>query len=418
VVTPPARTSVIPASRTASVRVRAAALVRNPVFWVWVAAIIAIVPQPWHQLRMQVDPIIDLHVYRDAGVSLLHHEPVYSHYTITRYSVLPFTYPPLAALLAIPFAAIPLLVLGALWDIAVYAVLAYVLWVVLAPIREQLRTWMPGLVPYLLPAAWLASAYLLVIRQQIHFGQVGLFLMALIVVDLLTPLTGRWRGVLVGFAAAIKLTPGIFIVGLFVAGRRDTRRASWVAAATFVLLSGLSAVVAPGGSRAYWGSALFDSNRLGDNSAPANQSLRGMMLRTALDPGHATIAFVLLAVVVGAVGLWKASVAWRQGDDLFAVSLIGLLMALLSPVAWIHHFVFMIPLVIALARDHRWVPAILLGGLGFTNWANIWNHQLLDGNMTALGPMRTVLVSTLGISMALAVLLLRVRSGAPRRPRP
>lgn len=384
-------------------RTRAGELLRNPLVWVWIGACAAVFPQPWHQLHMQVDPSIDLHVYRDAGSSFLHGGPVYAHYTITRYSVLPFTYPPFAAMLAVPLALLPVTVLYALWDVAVYLVLGYVLWLVLAPVRVQLAARAPRLVPYLLPAAWVGASYLLVIRQQVHYGQVGLFLMALIVVDLLTPVTGRWQGVLVGVATAIKLTPGVFIVGLWLAGRR---RAAGISAATVVLISGAAAMVAPGASRAYWTGALFDSDRLGNNADVSNQSLRGIFLRTALSPQWSTIAFVTVGAVVAAIGYRKAVLAWRAGDDLRAVVIVGLLMAVLSPVAWIHHFVFVIPLIALLARDRRWLAASTVSIIWAVNWAIMWSHQVQHHEWATFGWFRTVLMSTLGLSAVAAVLVL------------
>jgi alpha-1,2-mannosyltransferase len=370
---------------------------------VWVLAIGVVIPFAVHQLRVQIDPIIDLHVYRDAGLSLLHHEPLYSHYTVTRYSVLPFTYPPVAAALAMPMVLLPLTWVGAIWSVFVYLALYLVLRIVLVPVRAQVAAWQPRLEPYLMPLAWLGSAFLIVGQQQVHYGQVGFFLMALICVDLLTPATGRWRGVLIGIATAIKLTPGVFIIAMFVSGRR---RAAGVAVATFALVSGLVAVAAPASSRAYWTGALFDSDRLGDNTDATNQSLRGMLLRTGLDSKLVTGLFLLSVLVVGGIGLIKALAAWRCGDDLMAVTLIGLLMALLSPVAWIHHFVFVIPLLALLVRDHRWKTFVVLAGIWSFNWPILWSHQLTHEQLTWLGWGRTLLESTLGISMVFALALL------------
>ena len=382
--------------------------VRDPVTWVWAIAIAIVTPFALHQLQVKVDPIIDLHVYRDAGLSLLHHEPVYSHYTVTRYSVLPFTYPPFAAALAMPMAVLPLTWVGAIWNVAVYVALVIVLRIVLVPVRDQVAAWRPSLEPYVLPIAWLGSAFLIVGQQQVHYGQVGFFLMAMICVDLLTPKTGRWRGVLVGLATAIKLTPGVFIIALFVSGRR---RAAGVATATAALVSGLTAIAAPASSRAYWTGALFDSDRLGENSDATNQSLRGMLLRTGLDHLLVTVLFVAAVLVIGGVGLRKAVWAWNDGDDLLAVTIVGLLMALLSPVGWIHHFVFVIPLLALLLRDHRWKAFLVMAALWSFNWPILWSHQITHEQLTWFGWGRTLLASTLGLS-AVAVLLWLPRARA------
>lgn len=379
----------------------------------WVAAVLLMLPQPWHQLRMQVDPSIDLHVYRDAGVSLLHHRPVYAQYTITRFNVLPFTYPPLAAILAVPLALLPFLLVRAVWDLAVYAVLAYVLRLVLVPVRGRLRAQArPGRwswEPVVLPATWLVCGYLLPGRQQVHFGQVGVFLMALVVVDLLTPHTGRWRGVLVGLATAIKLTPGVFIVALLVAGRR---RAAAVAAGTAAGLTLLAALVAPGTSRSYWTNALFDSDRLGNNADPTNQSLRGIVLRGPLHHLPATVAFVLIAAVVGAVGLRKAAIAWRSGDELAAVTVAGLLTALLSPVAWIHHYVYLFMLFALLLRDGRWRPVVALAALWWQDVPSLGHTLLAHHTLPMLDPFWQLLQDSLGLSMVVVVCWLPVRARA------
>ena len=59
-------------------------------------------------------------------------------------------------------------------------------------------------------------------RSTLDFGQVNAFLMVLVAVDCLVVRDRRYRGVLVGLAAAIKLTPAIFV--LYFLLRRDWRR--------------------------------------------------------------------------------------------------------------------------------------------------------------------------------------------------
>jgi alpha-1,2-mannosyltransferase len=389
-----------------TLRARLLLLGRRPETWLWLTAVLLVLPQPLHQIRVQVDPMIDLHVYRDAGLSLLHHDPVYAHYTITSASVLPFTYPPLAALLALPLAFLPFVAVKIGWDLAIYAALLWCLRSVLAPYRVRLRAAGVRSEILVLPVAFVVATRLLPGRQQVHFGQVGLFLMTLVLVDLLTPWTGRWRGVLVGLATAIKLTPGVFIVGLWLAGRRRT---AGMAAAAFGLLTGLAALAAPGSSRAYWTSAVFASDRLGDNADPTNQSLRGLVLRTPLTHLSATAVFLLLAALVGAVGLRKAAAAWRAGDDLAAVTLVGLLTALLSPVAWIHHYVFVIALLALLLRDRRLILTLILAVMwtldlpaaGFA----LRNHH----GIPLAGVWGWLLEAALSLSMAAVVLWLPVR---------
>ena len=60
---------------------------------------------------------VDVEVYREAGVSILTGRPVYSAMTEAP-QLLPFTYPPFAAVLAIPLAFVPFGVAGWLWTAA------------------------------------------------------------------------------------------------------------------------------------------------------------------------------------------------------------------------------------------------------------------------------------------------------------
>ena len=70
---------------------------------------------------------VDVEVYREAGVSLLTGRPVYSAMTETP-QLLPFTYPPFAAMLALPLALLPFGVVGWLWTAAQVAATTAIVW--------------------------------------------------------------------------------------------------------------------------------------------------------------------------------------------------------------------------------------------------------------------------------------------------
>lgn len=355
---------------TAGRLARVRAVLSRPAFWLWLLALLAVTPEAVHALTMRGDVLVDLHVYRQAGVSLLHHRPVYAEYVNTQYALLPFTYPPVAAVLAVPLALLPLRVDGLLWILAVFAVLAWSLRLLLVPVLARVRTHHPRCEPLVLPAAFVGATYLLPVHQQLRFGQVGMFLLGLVLLDLLTPRTGRFRGVLVGVATAIKLTPGLYIVAFLAA--RKWREAAMTTAG-FLGVVGLTWLIAPGTSRSYWTDNLFHAGRLGDNASPANQSLRGVLLRTGLTGTGGELALLAATVVVGGAGLYVTTKAWRSGDELLAVGVAGLLSCLLSPVAWTHHYVYLLPLLAWLLRESRYVVAGLVALLWSFDWAA---HQL------------------------------------------
>ena len=70
---------------------------------------------------------VDVDVYRQAGVSILHGRPIYSAMTEPP-QLLPFTYPPFAAFLAVPLALVPFGVAGWLWTAAQVAATAAIVW--------------------------------------------------------------------------------------------------------------------------------------------------------------------------------------------------------------------------------------------------------------------------------------------------
>ena len=82
--------------------------------------------------------------------------------------------------------------------------------------------------PAWLRRAWLAAAivapaviYLEPIRSNFDFGQINVVLMTLVIADCVPRKTPWPRGMLLGIAIALKLTPAVFL--LYFLLRRDTR---------------------------------------------------------------------------------------------------------------------------------------------------------------------------------------------------
>ena len=152
----------------------------------------------------------DLFVYQYGGQAVLDGLAVYeSGDPVTG---LPFTYPPFAAVLMVPLAPLPAWLAAALWTGASVGALAAV--VVL--VRRALDRPAPGWMVALLTGGALA---LEPVWQNLTFGQINVFLMLAVLVDLVRP-ERRWSGVLVGIAAGVKLTPLVFVVLLVLVGRR------------------------------------------------------------------------------------------------------------------------------------------------------------------------------------------------------
>ena len=187
---------------------------------------------PWRPI------MVDLDVYRRAGTVLLQGGDFY-----TLPGALQFLYPPVAAVLAVPLALLPAALAQVGWTVAGVLALLAVLH------RFGLHSWVLSLVGT--ATVWFVQP----VAETLAFGQLGIFLVALVVLDLVPgPRIGGRRllpeGMLTALAAAVKLTPALFVVQLLVVRRT---RAFVTAVVTGMVLTLASAVVAPQASLGFWG---------------------------------------------------------------------------------------------------------------------------------------------------------------------
>ncbi|MEU7586730.1 glycosyltransferase 87 family protein [Micromonospora sp. NPDC049230] len=261
-----------------------------------------------------------------------------------------FTYPPFAAVSMVPMAALawyPTIVANLLLTALAVAFLLHLLVDPLAR-RHGWTRW------YSLALACCLLAGLNPVRDTVSFGQVNLLLVALVYLDLwLVERGSRLAGVGVGLAAAVKLTPAVFIGYLLVTGRW---RAAATAAGTAVGATTVAAALAPDATRTFFTEALWDTDRVGVVAYVSNQSLLGLVAR--LDPEHPDRRLWLLLVVT-VLAVWAVRVrrAVRDGDERAGFALTGVAACLVSPVTWVHHLVWLVPgLVVLAASTLPWPP--------------------------------------------------------------
>jgi len=301
--------------------------------------------------------LVDLEVYRTGGQSVLLGLPVYEVITPAP-QLLPFTYPPIAVLLAVPLAWMSWPVAQWVWTAGIFVALAvtvrYAFREVLQGPRGRFAAWAPVAFGLLVAAC----TYLMPIRDQVRFGQIDILLVMLCLVDCVARRPWWPRGMLIGLATAVKLTPGVFLIYLLITGfgpkaSREQRQTFFMACFTAALLTLAPFAVIPQDAADFWFSALFDSERLGANAATTNQSIRGMLLRLYLPDAVTVAIWLALVAVVGWYGFRWARRACQDGDTMTAVALTGLMAVLLSPVAWIHHLAWIVVVLGALVADGR-----------------------------------------------------------------
>jgi alpha-1,2-mannosyltransferase len=191
-------------------------------------------------------------------------------------------------------------------------------------------------------ALWLGP-----VQQTLYFGQINLILMLIVVADLSLPDTNRFKGIGVGLAAGFKLTPLIFVAYLLFTRRF---RAAAVALATFALTILISFVLLPTQSRRYWVNGLFlNSHRAGSNEAVTNQSLNGALTRLTGSLATAHPYWLAASVIIGLGGLLLAARASRQGREMLGILTCALTGLLISPISWVHHWVWIAPVLVVAA---------------------------------------------------------------------
>lgn len=285
---------------------------------------------------------VDLTDFYHGGLSVIDRVDIYA----PRPGVLAFNYPPFAAVVFVPLGLIGLAASKVAFTAA--TLVAYL--VSLVAIRKAFDVHWSTV--FLIGAAGLS---LEPVVRTLVLGQIGVILMGLVLADLfLVP--ARFRGVLVGLAAGIKLTPAVFV--LYFLFRRDWRGAG-VAASTGTATVGLGWLAAPGPSRAYWLGGFDKLDRFGDLAfSPVNQSVRSFVWRVA-PSGPSWLLWVAIALTA-ALALSAALLRARRGQWAWvALSLAGATL-LLSPISWTHHWVWVVPTLVALVHRRQRVAAAVM----------------------------------------------------------
>ncbi|HEY0499524.1 MAG TPA: glycosyltransferase 87 family protein [Kutzneria sp.] len=305
--------------------------------------------------------LIDMQVYRAGAQALVTGRPLYSQGVL---GPMMFTYPPFAAIFFIPLAVIPYPVLCGLWIVGNLVLL----WQIMR-------------------------------RCTAVVG-----------------LPSKCAGVGIGLAAAIKLTPLIFVTYLLFARRW---REAGVAVATFAVTVVLGILLVPEAMHYWIGGVFGDSSRVGPVLSWSDQSIHGMLARVLGEPQSGP-PWLLLGGVVGLAGTAVAGAIDRRGDRVLALGLVGMTAAAVSPFSWEHHWVWFLPVIIALAARLPWYgPALvfLAGAAVPTDLLSIdWSHGMPTGiiSINFEGPVAFVIrnsypLTIMALITALAAPLVRRR---------
>jgi alpha-1,2-mannosyltransferase len=330
--------------------------------------------------------MIDMVVYRDEGETVRHGQNLYTM-IVPRWN-LSATYPPFAALLFTVTTLVPVPVLRVLVTCTNLMLLG-----VLARLSFRLVGWPRASArPLAAAACVLLGVWLEPVYTTLRYGQINLLIACLVLADLNRPDGARGKGLLIGVATGLKLTPAVFGVYLLLTGRPKAALASFAGFGATVALGWLAL---PRASWGFWSGYLYDSNRVGAGWIVDNQSLRGALARL-LHEENPRLAWALAAGLTAVAGLAVAARTARGAGRLPRAEAWGTVCAaltalLVSPISWTHHWVWCVPILVLLAaeaaaeaarprqlRRLRWRPLLALGLLTFAGYG-MWlmPHRLL-----------------------------------------
>ena len=320
----------------------------RPAAWLIAAVVLFLLAVAGYALLVHAFPQyywtqIDTAVYRDGGIAV-RNQPAMLYTLELGPAKLPFIYTPFAALLLAAGSGAPF----AAWQAGV-AVLTIGLLPVVAYLSLGLAGRPAGLARA--AAAFAIAAvglWLETVAMTLFFGQINLMLLALVVGDLALPDRIKGKGIGIGLAAGIKLTPLIFIPYLLFTRRV---KAAAVGALTFAVTVGLGFALLPHASAVYWGGKFA---RPGSKPFHLdNQSLNGVILRLTHAGPDAHACWLVAAVVVGIAGLATSILASRRGYELLGLVACAATGLLVSPISWSHHYVYVVPALVLAAYGPR-----------------------------------------------------------------
>ncbi len=347
----------------------------------WLLAAAAVTYVAW-RLFAHTPYRIDIDIYQMGGQAWLDGHPLYRGDVLFHTPIglnLPFTYPPLAAIVFSPFAWLHMPAASIAITLLTWVLLIVSTMVVLTRLDVwDASTALPG--PPWLRRLWLsvmivapAAIWLEPINSNFAFGQINAVLMTLVIADCMPRRTPWPRGLLLGLGIALKLTPAVFL--LYFVLRRDNR-AAVTALASFAAATLVGFVLAWDDSWEYWTSTVHHTDRIGAAALNTDQNIAGGLARLGLGE-HARFAlWVGASLLALALTVWAMRRVLRAGEPTLAIVCVALFGLVVSPVSWSHHWVWMLPAVLvtgvlAWRRRNAALAVLSAAGVALMAWTPI-----------------------------------------------
>lgn len=326
---------------------------------------------------------VDMIIYREGVRAFLEGREMYSVPMYAGDLALPFIYPPFGALALVPLSVGEWLTHDLAGDLMIMLSSALVLvslWFVLRAATGG-RVDQDSLLA-LTSVTWAGMMLIEPVWLNAGFAQVNIVIMGLVILDLVPRKRFLPQGTLIGIAAAIKISPLAML--LFFLLRRDIR-AILVAAVSALVATGIAALIRWDATVEFFSSVLLgmgtESEFGVDSAYQSNSSLKGMIMRWYLTPesldAHSTqanVIWLVLSLATIILGGWFMIALMRRDMLVDAALVNAVIMLLISPVSWSHHWVWLTLLLPVVA----WRCATILGAPVFLSaWTILWTALVL-----------------------------------------
>ncbi|WP_408933894.1 glycosyltransferase family 87 protein [Corynebacterium marquesiae] len=290
---------------------------------------------------------IDMVVYREGVKAFLERRSVYSEPMLAGDIELPFIYPPFGALVMVPLSAFDGIDHDMAGDIMVVLsdlLLLVCLYFVFKAVLKKPEFLLP-----ITAITWAIALRFEPVDLNNGFAQINIVVMALVILDLVPRKRFLPQGILIGLAAAIKITPLAMLLYFLV-------RKEWKQIAT-AFLSAVTATLLAAAFRwdafvEFFSSKLLDMGSGGDfgvgTDYQSNSSIKGAIQRMyssseAMDANGLAIniAWIAASLVVIAFAAWLIKRLCEEHLLVDAQMVTALTLLLISPVSWSHHWVWL-----------------------------------------------------------------------------
>lgn len=307
----------------------------------------------WALHHAVTEYLLDVGVFRDAGVAFVRGEKLYVDFD-TR-SGFRFIYPPFAALLFAPLTWMGETTMEVVWTLLSIAALFGIIAMAVERLGLGSRP-RPGVGDGASDAdhgnapaqnnkgAWWAWTVGLTglalmfepVRAHLMYGQINVFLILLVTADVLGFVPRKLRGLGIGVAAGIKITPAAYALIFLV--RKDW--ASLLRSFGFFLLTALIGLIVRAESSFYfWTTEFFNQERGGPPPYPPNQALTGLIARLGVSNDAALAIGKPVFVIIAILSVWGAFRLERAGRRVESLLLVIVGVALAGPLAVTHHWI-------------------------------------------------------------------------------